>query len=162
MNGRTLLPKKFGTSQLGRKYKTRPTSASDGNKSSLSTEQIFAKMKNHRILRKKSVIATGTPAKKSPRKIEGQMLSALDYKAEPALRLGSNTVAVSNDAVDTQNFDSAEVHKKAMENRMLAKVRSMTLHTRAHARTHARTCAILSCFCTRCRLSACLCLKRVC
>ena len=128
MNGKTLLPKKFSRASPSRKKQrksVRPRSANNGNMSALSTDQVFDKMKSRRTLRRKSMIPTETPIKKSTSKFtEGQMRTALDYnsyKTEP-VDVVNNSVSVSAEAVDAQNFNAPEVHEKAMKNRLLARV----------------------------------------
>ena len=49
------------------------------------------------------------------------MLDYNSYKTEP-VDIVNNSVSVSAEAVDAQNFNAPEVHEKAMKNRPLARV----------------------------------------
>ena len=117
------VPKKYRT----RRKSSRPKSASNGNMYSLSTEQLFAKMKNHRAQRRKSVIPSAPSKKSTPKRMdERAMRAALDYSytaEQVIIREKSNNTAVSTDTIDSQNFNAPEMHEKAVKNRMLAKVR---------------------------------------
>lgn len=109
------------TGRSTRKF-NRPQSASNnnGNLSSLSTEQVFSKMKNHRKQRRMSMIP---PKKIAPKVDDAQILEVLDYKSDHLISREKKKGTARRNSLDSEKFNSPAVHEKAITNKTLAQVR---------------------------------------